>query len=164
MLHTPCIRRLTCGFIAGLVATTAHAADLASRQNPAASFTVPACTFDRGNENVRVDLVGRSVWSDTAAVLHSKIHAPTFVEYDIDFPVTAEYALSIHFAAAEARPVEVLLDGRRLATGCRDTSGGWNATHAKWEATCTLHVPHNVRTQQMRLGSSRFACLLQFEF
>lgn len=111
-----------------------------------ASFSIPACTFDRGNQNVRVDLLGKSSWSDTAPVLHSKIHAPTSVEYDIVFPVDAKYTLNMLVAAAQARPVEVFVDGERVGTSCRGATGGWNASQAKWEQICQLRITKGKHT------------------
>jgi len=62
----------------------------------------------------------------------------------IDFPVTAEYVLKIKYAADEARPVDVLLDGKRVGKGCTGVTLGSapfvkpikfsaNGKEAKWE-------------------------------
>ena len=62
------------------------------------------------------------------------------VEYDIDFPVTAEYTLHIFYAAATPRPAELLLDGKPRGACCRTATGSWNTSGAKWEETCRLTI------------------------
>jgi hypothetical protein len=74
----------------------------------------------------------------------SLTHGGGVVEYDIDFPVTAEYTLQISYAAAEARPVDVFLDGKILGRSCYGVTPGtarlelpvrfsWSSRYAKWE-------------------------------
>jgi len=99
--------------------------DVAALRKPAAppqrpgghSLEIPAWTFDRGN----VEIYGSpDKYADAGPLIGGGPQAPETgqVEYDIDFPATGDYTLTIHYAAAEARPVDVLLDGRNLGKAC----------------------------------------------
>jgi len=110
----------------------------------AGSLVVPAWSFARGNARVDADQRGRA---DASPVVGSGPEEPwgSVLEYDIDIPVTAEYTLQICYAAAEARPVEILFDGRALARCCTDVTFGsassdqsaplaLNSSGAKWQS------------------------------
>lgn len=94
----------------------------------AGSLEVPAWAFDRGNVKVFTE-----EWADAEPMVAFGGASPIFVEYDLELPVEAEYAISIRFAADEARPVTLRLDGKRLGYGCRSAVGSWNTSAAKWE-------------------------------
>jgi hypothetical protein len=113
------------------------------RPGVAASLTIPAWTFDRGNVRIfaspdRYATAGPLVGNEARQA------GDGMVEYDIDFPVTAEYMLQVQYASAEARPVDVLLDGKKLGKGCTSVTLGSppfvkpftfssNSKEAKWE-------------------------------
>ncbi|MCX6873217.1 MAG: hypothetical protein NTW21_05330 [Verrucomicrobia bacterium] len=109
----------------------------------AGSLVIPAWTFDRGNARI---FASPEQYADDGPVVGSNPLTPGggVVEYDIDFPVSAEYTLQISYAAAEARPVEVLLDGRNLGKSCYGVTFGssrtelpvrfsWSSRSAQWE-------------------------------
>jgi len=113
----------------------------------AGSLMIPACTFDRGN--VRI-YASPDQYADAGPVIGGGPEQPGEVpeevtaEYDVDFPVTAEYTLQIRYAAARARPVDVWLDDRRAGKGCTGITIGtrpteypvrfsWSSRSAKWE-------------------------------
>ena len=114
-----------------------------SEAKVAGSLSIPAWTFDRGNARIYASPEqdaddGPLVGSD------SLTHGGGVVEYDIDFPVTAEYTLQISYAAAAARPVDVFLDGKILGRSCYGVTPGtarvelpvrfsWSSRYAKWE-------------------------------
>ena len=81
------------------------------------TLDIPAWTFDRGNARIYASpdqyalsspLVGDGAGPGEEGV----------IEYDIEFPIAAEYTLHIRYAAVELRPVDVFLDGRRLGRSC----------------------------------------------
>ena len=85
------------------------------------------------------------------------------VEYDIDFPLSGEYGLQIRYAAAEARPVDVWLDGRRVGTCCNGVTFGsaptehpvrfsWNSKDAKWGRGLKLSVAKGKHTVKISRG------------
>ena len=113
------------------------------RPKVAGSLTIPAWTFDRGN--VRIFASPDQYATAGPLIGNGPEQAEDgVVEYDIDLPTTAEYILQIQYASAEARPVDVLLDGKKLGTGCTSITLGSppfvkpitfssNSKEAKWE-------------------------------
>ncbi len=93
----------------------------AKKVKPAGSMLVHAWTFDRGNAQV---YPSPDQYADNGPLVGSgpKPPAQGVVEYDIEFPVTAEYTLHVSYAAAQARPVEVFFDGKNLGRCCHDVT------------------------------------------
>jgi len=88
------------------------------RETPiAASLTIPSWTFHRGNAQV---YASPDQYADGQPLIGGGPGQPeeTVVQYDIDFPVDADYTLQFHYASDKARPVDVWLDGRYMGTGC----------------------------------------------
>jgi len=83
------------------------------------------------------------------------VRYPTGIEYDIDFPVTAQYTLNVRYAAQSARPVELFFDGENLGQCCRTTTGGWNTSRAAWERTCGLSITKGKHTVKLYRNGSR---------
>ena len=115
-------------FLAGLLWANlawARSPDQASgaEDNSANSFAIPAYAFDRGNAATFT-----SSWADAEPMVAFGGESPVAIEYDIDFPVTAQYALSLNYAAADARPVQLLVDGQNVGTCCRSATGSWNTS------------------------------------
>jgi hypothetical protein len=119
----------------------------------AGSLEIPAWSFDRGNVRIYGD---PSEYADAGPVVGGGPPAPEegMVEYDIDFPATGEYTLMVSYAAAEARPVDVLLDGKHLGKGCTGVTFGsapfenpvrltWDSSGAlkKWEGLSKQGLP-----------------------
>ena len=97
------------GMVAGL-----SACNIAGAADPAvASFTIRADWFDRGN--IRVSLPGQA-YADKYACIWNAGAVPNQSEYDIEFPIAAQYTLVALYAAAGSRPVEIHLDGRKVHT------------------------------------------------
>jgi hypothetical protein len=100
------------------------------------SLRIPAWTFDRGNAPICADPsrgadVGPFAGGEPVETSVEGPHAEIgFAEYDIDFPVTAEYTLQVRYASAEARPTGVWLGGRRVGTICNGITFG-SATDVK---------------------------------
>ncbi|MHC4506642.1 MAG: carbohydrate-binding protein, partial [Planctomycetota bacterium] len=106
--------------------TRPSAVDLAELRRPvkdpprvrhAGTLVIPAWAFDRGN--VRI-YASPDEYANAEPMVGSRPgHAGrSVVEYDIDFPVAGEYALSTKYASPEARPVEVFLDGKSVGWCC----------------------------------------------
>ena len=120
--------------IAGLLllpVASSHAAD------DAASFVVKGFEFDRGNVTVYDH---GTTWADGEAILLNAGVLPNTAEYDIDFPVTADYAIWANYAAAAARPVDFFLDGEPLVRGLNGETGSFNSSTAKWEKQTTTPI------------------------
>ncbi|HQZ68336.1 MAG TPA: hypothetical protein PLY87_24780, partial [Planctomycetaceae bacterium] len=123
----------------------AETLEIESPGNNANSFLIPAYAFDRGNARTFT-----SSWADAEPMVAFGGESPIVIEYDIDFPVTAEYALSINYAAADARPVQLFLDGKNAGTCCRSATGSWNTSGAQWESMTTLTIAQGKHTLKLQ--------------
>jgi hypothetical protein len=117
----------------------------------AGTVVIPAWSFARGNVQIHAD---PAQYADAGPVVVGAEREPWgwTVEYDVELPVTARYTLQICYAAAEVRPVEVFLDGRRLGNWCRGVTFGpssagepdrpsWKSSGAQWEALANNGKP-----------------------
>lgn len=141
-------------------ARSASAAGPAVARKAAGSFEIPAYAFDRGNAQTFTE----PPWADAAPMVAFGGQSPIVVEYDIPFPATAEYTLLFRYAAAEARPVEVLLDGKPIGQGCRQSFGCWNTSSARWEESCRAQISRGIHTMRLeRAGAFPHLVQLRFE-
>jgi formylglycine-generating enzyme required for sulfatase activity len=139
--------RLTClSACLGAVVYEADKGAACAAESPVASFTIRADWFDRGNVNV--SLPGQA-YADKFACIWNAGPVPNQAEYDIEFPVTAEYTLVALYTAAGSRPVEIHLGGRKVHTGFASVTGSWQTSHAKWEAQCTVRVTQGKHTLKL---------------
>ncbi|MBL7223058.1 MAG: carbohydrate-binding protein [Candidatus Brocadiae bacterium] len=135
-----------------LLATTSLAAD---------SFVIRADWFDRGN--VDTDKVAKGYTGKYPCIANGSKY-PNQAEYDVDFPAAAEYTIHSLYTAAAARPVDIYLDGKKLATGFTKTTGNWNTDHAKWFQECKVTLTagkHTVKLQ--RQDCIPHICALRFD-
>ncbi len=125
------------------VAVLPSPVDTTAEPRAAGSLMIPACTFDRGNVPI---YASPDQYADAGPVVGGGPEQAEEVvaEYDVDFPVAAQYTLQIQYAAAEARPVDVWLDDRHVGKGCTGVTIGsrpteypvrfsWSSRSAKWE-------------------------------
>lgn len=123
------------------------------------SFRIPAFAFDRGNAKTFT-----TSWADAEPMVASNGESPVVIEYDIDFPVTAVYALNIRYAAADARPVQLFLDGKSTGMGRRTATGTWNTSSAKWESTIELTITQGKhKLKLMRVEAFPHVVSLKFD-
>jgi formylglycine-generating enzyme required for sulfatase activity len=101
----------------------------------AGSFEIPAWSFERGNARVFTE-----EWADAGPMVAYGGDSPVFVEYDLSFPAAGNYRLSVRYAAADARPVELALDGAAVTQVCRAANGSWSTSGATWETPVELKV------------------------
>ena len=85
----------------------------------AASLLIPSWTFDRGNAKVHAS---PDQYADGTPLVgggpEGEPSEEASVEFDIEFPADADYTLQFRYASAEARPVDVWIDGKHMAKGC----------------------------------------------
>jgi len=138
--YLPCLSaRLTLVLVA--VACLVGGAAFSPAEAEAGSLVIPAWSFARGNMEIHTD---SNQFADAGPVVVSGKQEPWgwTVEYDVDIPVTAQYTMQICYAAAEVRPVEVLVDRQRLGVWCSGVTFAssdsdnptWKSSGAKWEA------------------------------
>ncbi len=109
------------------------------------SFTISACDYDRG---LNVVTLTSGSYADAEPIVGNTV-MPTEIEYDVDFPVTAEYAICLRYSAQTARPVGLFLDGESLGSCCRTPTGGWNSSQAAWEETCRVQITQGSHTVRL---------------
>ncbi len=145
-----------CLFLMGLFAALPNAAAAAD-----AEFTIEARDFDGGN--ARVSLAGQQ-YADGPSCIWNAGELPNWAEYEIEFPVTADYTLSALYAAAQARPVEIKLDDKQVYTGFKGVTGNWTTSSAKWEEQCRLPVTRGTHTIALRCeGPFPHICALRLK-
>ncbi len=108
-----------------------------------ATVTIEARDFDGGNP--RVSLTG-GAYADGPACIWNGGELPNWVDYDIRFSADGDCTLSALYAAAQARPVVILVDGVEVHTGLGGVTGSWKTSSARWEEQCTLHFSAGVHT------------------
>jgi formylglycine-generating enzyme required for sulfatase activity len=129
---------------------------------PAGSFTLRADWFDRGN--VRISTPGQE-YADKYPCIWNAGQLPNQAEYDVDFPVTADYTLVALYTAADSRPVDIYLDGTKLHRGFSSVTGNWQTSHARWERQCTVRVTQGKHTVKLLCPGPCMPhiCALRFE-
>ena len=113
---------------------------------PGAGFDIPAWAFDRGNVKTFT-----SQWADAGPMIAFGGRSPIFAEYDLELPAAGRFTLAIRYAAGTARPVELSVDGRPNGQVCRDATGSWNTSGARWEESTQLDLTagkHRFRLQR----------------
>ena len=129
------------------------------------SIFIPAWTFDRCR-NLKTFT---TTYAGAGPVVAAVGPPPLSVEYEIDFPVTAEYAFSVCFTAKTVRPVELYFDGKHLGQACRRATGSWDSSGAAWEETSKLSITKGKHTVKLTRSGSfphmvglRFDCPVAF--
>ena len=79
---------------------------------------------------------------------------PVVAEFDVEFPVCGDYTMSVFYAAAGVRPVELYLDGKRIGECCSGTTGTWNTSGAKWEEAGKLPIAVGKHTIKLQRGGA----------
>ncbi len=127
-----------------------------------AQFTIRADWFDRGN--VRVSEPGME-YADQFPCIWNAGLVPNEAEYDLDFPVTAQYTLCALYAAQDSRPIDIYLDGRMVHRGFAGTTGSWQTGSARWEVQCTMPIAQGRHTIKLSCPGPCMChvCALRFE-
>ena len=129
-----------------LVWSACLAMGAATLQALAGSVEIPAWSFDRGNVRVFT-----TQWADGQPMVAFGGSSPVIVEYDFELPASGSYNLELVYAAGDARPVELLVDGKGMGSVCRSANGSWNTSQAQKEKSIALHLSagrHTLRLQR----------------
>jgi formylglycine-generating enzyme required for sulfatase activity len=125
-------------------------------------FTIRADWFDRGN--VRASPPGQD-YADKYACIWNAGQLPNQAEYEIDFPVTAEYTLVALYTANDSRPVDIYLDDVKIHRGFAGVTGSWQTSRARWETQCKLRITQGRHTVKLLCPGPCMPhiCALRFE-
>ncbi|HEY2839788.1 MAG TPA: DUF1553 domain-containing protein [Pirellulales bacterium] len=75
-------------------------------------------------------------------VILNRGELPNFVEYELQIPRAGPYQLELRYAAAEARPVQILLNGKlRKSSAAVATTGSWFADSQRWSPEGVFQLP-----------------------
>jgi len=129
---------------------------------------IPAWSFDRGNGRVVANPDTYADYRDMhpELVVVGGDRLPWEIDYDVALPVDATYTLKIRYGSAEPRPIELWLDGRKVATCCGRVTGysppyldrwprhdrprqaeGFHGV--EWEKACTLPIAKGKHTVKL---------------
>ena len=107
-----------------------------------ARVLVEAEKFDRG-KGVAIDF---DTYGKQVGVIYN-IEFRDEVEWDVLVPRAGAYQVEFRYAAAEARPVRLLLNGKAIRNAAAGSvTGGWNAGHQRWEAQGVWRFPAGKNT------------------
>jgi len=129
---------------------------------PAGSITINACTFDRGNALI---YASPDKYADFGPLAGGGPQGAdkVSVEYDITVPADGEYTLNIKYSAAEARPMDVLLDGENLGKCCLGVTIGsapfenpivptWSSRYSRWDEPIKVSLTKGEHTLKLARG------------
>ncbi len=90
---------------------------------------IEAEKFDRGNALRNFESYGKDI-----GVIHTGDAVPTFAEWDVTLPAAGSYQVELRYAAQEARPVRLLLNGQTVReNAAKNATGSWNPDGQRWE-------------------------------
>lgn len=90
---------------------------------------IPASAFQGGN--LQIDRTRLAERYDQP-VLRSQGDPPYVADYTVDLPTNGIYEIAIRYAAAEPRPVYILVNGYDLKEVCGTPTGGWLHNNQAW--------------------------------
>jgi len=108
-------------------------------------IVVEAENFDRGNVLKDTTNYGQSI-----GVILNKGELPNFAEYDFKVARPGVYQLELRYAAADQRPVQVLLNGQVIKTDAAGRkTGSWNPDTQTWFAECLVTLREGANTLRL---------------
>jgi len=113
--------------------------------SPDSFIDLEAEKFARGNVIVQTTAYGEGI-----GVILNGGPIPNFAEYDVSIPADRLQRLELRFAAAEARPVRVFLDGKLIrADAANQATGSWNPDGQRWEMVALLPLKSGNHTLRL---------------
>ncbi len=84
--------------------------------------------FTRGNVRVESDQLGRGI-----GVVRTRMEYPDHIEHEFDLPEAGEYQLELRYAAKEARPTELSINGNlEKMEATVEVTGDWGPAAQRW--------------------------------
>jgi hypothetical protein len=109
---------------------------------------VEAASFEAGN--LGVDR-GAAAGRDDLPVIMSRGQTPGIADYTVAVPRDDDYEVSIRCASADARPLELILNGRLVwPPACRQPTGGWDQAHQRWAVIASLPFHRGANSLRLR--------------
>ncbi|MCA9078033.1 MAG: DUF1553 domain-containing protein [Planctomycetaceae bacterium] len=80
-------------------------------------------------------LTDRSSYGKDIGVILNKGELPNFAAYEIEIPITADYQLALRYAAAQARPCRLSINGEVVKPdAASQVTGSWNPDTQRWHS------------------------------
>ncbi|MEX0711349.1 MAG: DUF1553 domain-containing protein [Pirellulales bacterium] len=117
------------------------------QEQPEGTLLFEAEKFDRGNVKIDFETYGAMI-----GVIYNQGQLPNVAEYDFELLADGAFQVELRYAAAEPRPVELLLDGvvvQPAAAG--EATGSWQPAEQAWFAEAVCRLPagkHTLRLQR----------------
>ncbi|MBX3400332.1 MAG: DUF1549 domain-containing protein [Gemmataceae bacterium] len=90
--------------------------------------------FARGNVLKLTDGYGAGI-----GVIINAGPIPNFTEHDIDIKKAGTFQVAVRYAAADPRPIRILVNGKVVAgNACGERTGSWNPDTQKWHPEATV--------------------------
>ncbi|MBN2296527.1 MAG: hypothetical protein JXM70_29130, partial [Pirellulales bacterium] len=124
------------------------------------SFTIRTDLFDRGNV---ISCAQGKQYADKHPCIYNGGKKPNATQYDLLFPVTADYTIAGLYAARNSRPVDIYLDGKKIHSGFASTTGSWMTSTAKWETQCKVRITKGRHTIKLQGPMFCHICALRFK-
>ena len=94
----------------------------------ATRIELEAESFARGNVTIDNENYGKGI-----GIIGDKGAQKNFAEFDIDIPTDGNYVLQLRYAAKDARPGRILLNGEVIRDpAINQTTGDWHPTGQRW--------------------------------
>jgi hypothetical protein len=120
-------------------------ASLMTGTPPSGAIVVESEAYARGN--ARIDLAG---YGEGIGVIYNAGELPNVAEYDVAVPAAGGYQVELRYAAADARPVWLSIDGRAVRTDAAgQVTGTWYPDTQAWHAEALVRL--NEGTHVIRL-------------
>jgi hypothetical protein len=108
-------------------------------------LVIEAENFDRGNV-----LKDTTHYGPKIGVILNKGELPNFAEYDVKVAEAGVYQLELRYAAADSRPVQVLLNGKVVKSDAAGSkTGSWFPDTQTWAAECLVTLRAGVNTLRL---------------
>ncbi len=122
-------------------------AELAAGKLGDSALVIEAEKFARGNVVRDFTTYGAGI-----GVIFNAGPLPNVAEYDFDLPAAGTYQLALRYAAAEPRPIDLVLDGRKLSTSAAsNATGSWQPDAQTWSIEAVVPLAagkHVVRLER----------------
>ncbi|MFO0880395.1 MAG: DUF1549 domain-containing protein [Gemmataceae bacterium] len=113
---------------------------------PEGTLLVEAEHFTRGN--VKKEFTG---YGEKIGVIYNAGPLPNLAEYDLTVPRAGLYQFELRYAAADARPIEVAVNGQVIASeAARVATGSWFPDTQKWFAEAVVFLPAGKSNLRLR--------------
>jgi cytochrome c553 len=110
---------------------------------------IEAEKYDRGNVNRDFVTYGQGI-----GVIHSPGTPPDFAEWDVNLPQTGVFQIELRYAAAESRPVRMLLNSRLIRDNTAgQVTGSWQPEGQRWEAQGRFRLQAGKNTLRIERAS-----------